>query len=209
MKLLPETLLVAGVGIVLGFAANAISPRGLSLGRNYFPSGDVAAPVAVTTVASTNAGSVPPGGLSVAAATAEPSVFERLRSKGLQPVTLTEVQAFVADPRFGLDQYVVLDDRDHEYAEGHIPGAYHFFHYRPQDFLPTLMPVLLAAEKILVYCGGGSCEDSEFAALMLAEMGIPKERLLVYAGGMKEWKASGQPLEAGGRRSGQMVAPAK
>jgi len=141
------------------------------------------------------------------AATEESPVFARLRAKGLQPATLAEVQQILADPRFALDQYVCLDDRDHEYAEGHVPGAFQFFHYRAPEFLPTLLPVLLAAEKVVVYCGGGSCEDSEFAALMLAEVGIPKEKLIVFAGGMKEWKANALPLELGERKSGRL-APA-
>jgi rhodanese-related sulfurtransferase len=206
MKLLPETLLVAAVGIAFGLGANALSPRGLALGRNYFPGGEIPPPK----VASTPVAVVTNSTFSNQPATnGESPVFARLRSKGLQPATLAEVQTMLKDPRFALDQFVVLDDRDHEYAEGHVPGAFQFFHYRAPEFLPTLLPVLMAAEKIVVYCGGGSCEDSEFAALMLAEVGIPKEKLIVFAGGMKEWKANALPLEAGERKSGRLVAPAK
>jgi rhodanese-related sulfurtransferase len=204
MKLGTEILAVAGVGVLVGLAANAVSPRGLELGRNYFPKASV---VTATSVSTNGTAQAPPVVGSVAVGAPDAAVLERLRSHGLQPINLADLQAFIADARYGLDQYVVLDDRDREYAEGHIPGAFQFFHYRPQEFLPTLLPVLLAAEKIVVYCGGGSCEDSEFAALMLAEMGIPKERLLVFAGGMKEWKAAGLPLEQGARRSGQLIKP--
>ena len=45
-KLLLEAVLVAMTGAVLAFAANALSPRGLQLSRNYFPRADVAAPTA-------------------------------------------------------------------------------------------------------------------------------------------------------------------
>jgi len=205
MKLLPETLVVAGLGVAFGLLANAVSPRGLALGQNYFPGSASAPPVTATPNVSSNA---PVANTSTSPTeTAEAAVFARLQSKGLQPATLAEVQQLLADPRFALDQIVVLDDRDHEYAEGHIPGAYQFFHYRAPEFLPTLLPVLMAAEKIVVYCGGGSCEDSEFAALMLAEIGVPKDKLVVYAGGMKEWKANGLPLELGERKSGRL-APA-
>jgi len=207
MKLLMQTALVAGLGVLFGLGANALSPRGLALGRNYFPGGDsplpktsvVPPPLATTNVTGTN----------LPAVTEISPVFARLKSKGLQPATLAEVQQLHADPRFALDQIVFLDDRDHEYAEGHVPGAFQFFHYRAPDFLPTLLPVLMAAEKIVVYCGGGSCEDSEFAALMLAEMGIPREKLIVFAGGMKEWQANALALELGERRSGRLAAPAK
>ncbi|MGH7968253.1 MAG: hypothetical protein ACREIC_05935, partial [Limisphaerales bacterium] len=38
-NVLLEALLVAGGAAVLAFAANALSPRGLSLGHDYFPRG--------------------------------------------------------------------------------------------------------------------------------------------------------------------------
>ena len=207
MKLLPETLLVAGVGIALGFAANALSPRGLELGRNYFPGGDTPVPVSPQAVSPANPATNAPA--SDGSPVAESPVFARLRGKGLQPGTLAEIQQLHADPRFALGAIVFLDDRDHEYAEGHVPGAYQFFHYRAQEFLPTVLPVLLAAEKIVVYCGGGTCEDSEFAALMLTEIGVPREKLIVYVGGMKEWKANQLPLELGERNSGRLAPAAK
>jgi rhodanese-related sulfurtransferase len=202
VTLLKQAVLVAVLGVLLGLGANALSPRGLELRRNYFPGGAAPPPQPppVAPVNATNAATAP-------APSTESPVFERLRSKGLHPATLAEVQQLLADPRFAVDQIVILDDRDHEYAEGHVPGAYQFFHYRAQEFLPTLLPVLMAAEKIVVYCGGGSCEDSEFAALMLAEIGIPKEKLVVFAGGMKEWKASALPLELGARKSGRLTTP--
>ena len=200
MKLLAQTALVAGAGVLFGLGANALSPRGLALGRNYFP-GSASPPVASV---STNP-AVPPHATNAVAIPEESPVFARLRARGLQPATLAEVQQLHADPRFALDQVVFLDDRDHEYAEGHVPGAYQFFHYRAPEFLTTLLPVLLAAEKTVVYCGGGNCEDSEFAALMLAELGIPKEKLLVFVGGMKEWKAHALPLELGERGSGRLA----
>ena len=207
MKLLPETLLVAGVGIALGFAANALSPRGLELGRNYFPGGDT--PVAASSTVVSPVSPATNTSASNGVPAAESPVFARLRAKGLQPATLAEIQQLHDDPRFGLGAIVFLDDRDHEYAEGHVPGAYQFFHYRAQEFLPTVLPVLLAAEKIVVYCGGGTCEDSEFAALMLTEIGVPREKLIVFAGGMKEWKASQLPLELGERNSGRLAPAAK
>jgi rhodanese-related sulfurtransferase len=207
VKLLGQAVLVAVLGVLFGLGANALSPRGLALGRNYFPGGE--APPLKPVPAHVPLGSTNATTTNTPGAAAESLVFERLRSKGLHPATLAEVQQLHSDPRFALDQIVFLDDRDHEYAEGHVPGAFQFFHYRAPDFLPTLLPVLLAADKIVVYCGGGSCEDSEFAALMLAELGIPKEKLMVFAGGMKEWKAHDLPLELGERRSGRLAPPAK
>jgi len=56
----------------------------------------------------------------------------------------------------------------------------------------------------VVYCTGGECEDSEFAALALIGVGIPKERFFVYVGGMSEWAAHGLPFEVGERNSGNI-----
>jgi len=37
-NVLSETLILLGLGLLLALAANFLSPRGLSLTRNYFPS---------------------------------------------------------------------------------------------------------------------------------------------------------------------------
>ena len=70
--------------------------------------------------------------------------------------------------------------------------------------MPTVLPVCLAAQKVVVYCTGGACEDSEFAALMLRDAGVPRENVYVYVGGITEWIANGLPVETGARGSGQM-----
>jgi rhodanese-related sulfurtransferase len=69
------------------------------------------------------------------------------------------------------------------------------------------MPLCLTAQKIVVYCTGGECEDSEFAAIMLRDAGVPRENLFVYTGGITEWKSQGRPVETGARASGQMLKP--
>jgi rhodanese-related sulfurtransferase len=61
--------------------------------------------------------------------------------------------------------------------------------------------------KVVVYCNGGECEDSEFAAIMLRDAGVPREALFIYAGGITEWKAQRLPMEAGARRSGELPKP--
>ena len=66
------------------------------------------------------------------------------------------------------------------------------------------MPVCQAAEKVVVYCTGGNCEDSEFAAIFLRDAGVPREKLLVYGQGITEWIALNLPIESGARNSGQV-----
>ena len=72
--------------------------------------------------------------------------------------------------------------------------------------MPTVLPMCLSAQKVVVYCNGGACEDSELAAVMLRDAGIPAGNILVYSGGISEW-TNGLPFEIGARGSGQIIEP--
>ena len=101
---------------------------------------------------------------------------------------------------------VVVDMRAADaYAEGHIPGAFHFDRFRPQAHLTSVMAAAGPAQKVVVYCGGGDCEDSKYAALQLLQNGVDPGKVFVYMGGVKEWTQSGLPLERGQRGSGDLV----
>jgi rhodanese-related sulfurtransferase len=196
-----EALLVAAIGLALALAANALSSRGLRLNRNYFPGGDK--PIAVN-----------PGSNSVAtgsnAAPSDPleAVRQRLQKHGLQLVNSNEVLALFRDPRYEPGLVVFVDARDDKhYTTGHIPGAWQFHHYFPEKYLPDVLPNCLVAQQIVVYCAGGDCEDSESAAIMLRDAGVPGEKLFVYAGGYNEWTKLGLPVESGARRSGELRQP--
>jgi rhodanese-related sulfurtransferase len=195
-----ETLLVVAFGLVLALAANALSPRGLKLSRNYFP--DAGNPRLVES-ASTNAiipSATPP------ATNPSGSVAQRLQQRGLQLVASNEVTELFRDPRYEQGLVIFIDARDDQhYAAGHIPGAWQFYHYRPEAYLATVLPACTTALKVVVYCNGGECEDSEFAAIMLRDAGVPREALFIYAGGIAEWKANGLPVETGVRGSGQLL----
>jgi rhodanese-related sulfurtransferase len=198
-----EALLVAVAGSLIAMAANALSPRGLRLGRNYFP--DIRVP-------STNATAVAPvlstPGTTVGTNLPVDPTLLRLRERGLQLVTGTEVFELFRDPRYEQGLLIFVDARDDEhYGAGHIPGAWQLNHYRPEGYLPVILPACLGAMKVVVYCNGGHCEDSEFAAVMLREAGVPPQNLFVYAGGITDWTAQGRPVEAGPRGSGQPAAP--
>jgi rhodanese-related sulfurtransferase len=201
-KTLCEAIVVLVVGLGLALLANALSPRGLSLARDYFPDvtmvshptdgSDVAGPAAAVEPATVPA---PAAGASAAAA--------RLRQRGLEGIDLDEVRGWVADPRYESELVILVDARNRrQYQAGHIPDAYPFDHFRPEETLAELLPAALAAELVIVYCGGGDCEDSEFAAIFLRDAGVPGERLRVYTGGLKEWLEAGMPVELGQRGSG-------
>lgn len=195
-----ESLLVLVAGLSLAFVANSLSPRGLSLTRNYFPSQALVS-------ASTNA----------AAPATEPRVLAsmnpvaaRLRAKGLNAVDLQRVRALFADPRYLHGTVVFVDARDDFiYQVGHIPGAHQFNHYRPEERLADVVAACAPAERVVVYCTGGDCEDSEFAGIMLTQAGVAAERLLIYTGGMDEWISNRLPVEVGLRGSGVMKEPSK
>jgi rhodanese-related sulfurtransferase len=181
-----EALGVAFLGLIVALVANAVSPRGLKLSRNYFHGATKLA------AASTN---VPAGD----------AVIERLRQRGLQAASRDEVVALFREPGYQQGLIVFIDARnDHLYQGGHIPGAWQFDHYRAEQFLPIVMPVCLNAQKVIIYCGGGECEDSEFAAITLRDAGVPADKIHVYTGGMKDWQAQKLPLEHGSKDSGDI-----
>jgi rhodanese-related sulfurtransferase len=197
-----ETLVVLGSGVLIALAANFVSPRGLSLGRNYFP----------TISVSPQAGGLNTNGPAGTAPVADPhspeAVAARLHAKGLQPVSAEAARQLYNDPLYQQELIVFVDARDQKhYEEGHIPGAYQFDRYYPEKHLPTVVPVCLNANRVMVYCTGGACEDSEFAAIALTEAGIPADRVVIYTGGITEWTAQKGPIELGSRGSGNLRPP--
>lgn len=199
VAILSEALILAAAGLVVALAANAFSPRGLSLNHNYFPgatNGVVTAPLSTAVAGLTNATS---------AADAAAALADRIRSRGFRVADRSETVAWFHDPRYMHGAIVFVDarDRDH-YQAGHIPGAYDLDPYRPELEIATVLPLVQSAEAVLIYCNGGDCEDSQFAAALLEQAGIPKEKLNVYVGGITDWRSNGLSVEMGDRNSGTL-----
>ena len=76
--------------------------------------------------------------------------------------------------------------------------------YHPELEIAAVLPLAQAAESVLIYCNGGECEDSQFAAALLDQAGVPKEKLNIYLGGISDWRAGRMPVELGDRNSGSM-----
>jgi rhodanese-related sulfurtransferase len=199
-SLLLEGLFVAALGILLAFLANSVSPRGLALNRNYFPT-DISTshPDTATTSSAAQTGSTnPPSALEVLA--------NQLHQEGIGLVDSIQVKTLFKDPRLRQGAIIFIDARDDEhYQGGHIPEAYQLDYYRPATYLATVLPLCQTAEQIVVYCNGGDCEDSKHTAIFLRDAGIPASKLLVYAGGIMEWTTNGLPVETGQRGSGTAV----
>ena len=101
------------------------------------------------------------------------------------------------------EAYVVILDsrRKSSYEDGHIPGAYLANHYQQEKYLPNLKEALQRAPIIIIYCNGGSCEDSIFLARDLVyKHDIPSEAIHIYEGGIAEWKKLNLPIKKGAGR---------
>ena len=194
-NVLIETLVLAAVGIVLAIAANAVSPRGLQLNRDYFPSDrSQRRPNGQTNhVATASATGTNIGGPDL--------LIAQLSAQGLQLAETAQVTTLFRDPRFAQGLIIFVDARnDEHFQEGRIPGAYQLDHFHPERYIATVLPACQTAEQIVVYCSGGTCDDSLQTAIFLRDAGIPKERLSVYAGGLAEWTSKGLPVETGPRK---------
>jgi len=190
-----EGLLVALVGAGLSLAANYLSPRGLKLSRNYFPP-----PPAVSNAPPTSL--APGGGLTTNLPALSNALALRLQARGLSLLDSNQVIHLFHDPAYQQEQVIFIDARDDPaYQAGHIPGAYQLDYYRPEPYLPAVLQAAQFARQIVIYCNGGDCEDSEFAATLLAPA-VPPGTLGVYGGGFTEWVTNGLPVEIGGRKSG-------
>ncbi|MCS7337744.1 MAG: rhodanese-like domain-containing protein [Verrucomicrobiae bacterium] len=188
---LTEAVAVVATGAILGLVINSISPRGLKLTRNYFPGAIHPAQLSETHDAKTVRAAQPPHHLAE-------HVLARLKAKNLNAIGLDRAKALFADARRASGLVVFLDARDEkQFAAGHIPGAYLFNHYRAERYLPNVLPVCMNAQQVVIYCYGADCEDSEFAAVLLRNAGVPNEKLFVYTGGYAEWHANGLPIATG------------
>jgi rhodanese-related sulfurtransferase len=194
-RALLEALLVAAVGAVVAFGANALSPRGLKLTQDYFHGETVPVPrpkTMGTNVVTADTNSAPD------------AVIARLKEKGLQVVNGEDAAELFRSPLYPQGAIIFIDARnDEHYQGGHIPGAYQFDNYHPENYMGTIFPLCQAAQKIVIYCNGGNCEDSQFAALTLRDAQIPSEKLFVFTGGITEWTNRGNAVELGERNSGK------
>ncbi|MDP6963285.1 MAG: rhodanese-like domain-containing protein [Planctomycetota bacterium] len=114
-------------------------------------------------------------------------------------IEYTELQSYLEllndDPPY----VVVIDARNEAaYELGHIPGAYLVDHYRQQQYLDQLAPLISQTPIVVVYCKGGDCEDSIFLARDLAyKYDVAVESLFIYEGGTNDWQANGLELKTG------------
>ncbi len=115
-----------------------------------------------------------------------------------QTMLFEEVVEIFNDPATQMGANVFIDARNDElYEEGHIPGALQADHYRLEDYIENVLAYAESADRIIVYCNGGDCEDSIYMCTDLVELDVPYDRIYLYVGGWKEWESNGQPVATG------------
>src|SRR5207248_1038742 len=118
-SILLEAIAVGITAIALAFLANAISPRGVKLSRDYFPGAAVVVNTPIEATASYTAQDS-----NHLAAAPDAAVAARLQANGLRLVHLKEVLELFHDQRYSAGTIVFVDSRnDEHYQAGHIPGA--------------------------------------------------------------------------------------
>ena len=195
-----EGFLVVLVGLTLALGANAISPKGLALSRNYFPESSEPTKGAGGGRNQPSLQPSHPDGTN--------GVRDRLLAKGLQIADALAAKAAFDDPLRLQGLVIFIDARgDEAYAGGHIPGSLQLDYYHPEKYLPIVLPACTVAQRIIVYCNGGECEDSEFSALMLRDAGVAAEKIFVFGGGIVEWRQREWPVATGSSDGGANPGP--
>lgn len=225
-KLVVEIVVLTGIACALGLSVNALrADSSLKLTKNYFarPTGKMqaassvggpvsqakqraAAPTEKKPQPARPDAAAPPLDEAPPAAAPpqpaeEPSAEEQsdVNGLGVQVVSFDQVCAMFEDPEREAGLILFIDARDADnYNDGHIPGAVQLDHYKLERYLPKVLPLTRYAEKIVVYCNGGDCEDSLFASEDLFEAGVAYEKVFLYTGGIEEWRQMGMPVENGG-----------
>lgn len=170
-NLLIRSLLLGGVLFFVALLGNWLWPRGIEITKDYFPE----LPFQIQEKAIHN---------------------DNESTLSAKFINLQQSLQLWQSPDREAGLVIFLDARTPtQFFNGHIPGAYLFYHYRAEEYLPKLLPLCQMAHTIVIYCNGGDCKDSEFAAAILVKLGIELEKLKIFVGGFQEWKEAGLPVE--------------
>lgn len=171
--LIGEAVLLAAMTFAIALVANALHPKGLDLGRNYFPADQVE------------------------------DVENGEPAQGLQHdfavLSLADVKDYQPYAAGEDAYYLILDARsEKDYKVGHIPGARLCHHYHQDLYVPNLLSQMNAVDLIIIYCAGGDCEDSiQLATDLVYTHGVPKELVTIFEGGWEEWEEAGLEIKEG------------
>lgn len=91
---------------------------------------------------------------------------------------------------------VFVDARKKElYVEGHVPQAFRadMASFRGRE--PAIVSMVPKEMVLVVYCGGGNCDESEHVAQLLDASGF--KTIYIMHDGFPGWKAAGYEVETG------------
>lgn len=91
---------------------------------------------------------------------------------------------------------VFVDARKKElYIEGHVPQAFRadMASFRGRE--PAIVTMVPKEMVLVVYCGGGNCDESEHVAQLLDASGF--KTIYIMHDGFPGWKAAGYEVETG------------
>ena len=118
-------------------------------------------------------------------------VLNKQLTGGLPAVSLKQ-----AREAYESGEALFVDARDPDFYEmEHIPGAVSLPVKDFDQVFPKLQEQLLAAPRVITYCDGANCETSVELTEKLLFAGL--DLVEIFTGGIQQWKAEGQPLEAG------------
>ncbi|MEX2304725.1 MAG: rhodanese-like domain-containing protein [Waddliaceae bacterium] len=85
------------------------------------------------------------------------------------------------------------------YLKEHIPGSINIpFESQDQFIRDVENATKSKGHKVILYCSSEECDCSEKAAKALEEAEFPY--VLLYTGGMQDWKKSGEVIESGNKK---------
>ena len=171
MKIFKEVIAILSISFIGGIGFNAFSPHGIDILSNPW---------------SKNSG---------AASTYQAeSDSQWVNEEPIRFVDFNRACRFIDDK-----EGIILDARSPEdYAEGHIPGAHLIFFYNMKEYYQKHEALLKNASALLIYCGNIECDDSEFLANELFNLGHAP--ILVYKGGIEDWQSRNGCIEKGGEK---------
>lgn len=107
--------------------------------------------------------------------------------------TLTSISAAKVRESLGKPSMVLVDARPETvFREGTIPGSLSLpLHHNLEG---EVIDRLENAEQVVVFCSSAQCSASKEQALALRSRGI--DAVLVYEGGMEEWRRLGYPVSS-------------
>lgn len=177
LRMALEAIVVCAVGAGIGLGINAARADGLDLDRDYFMA-------------------VPVRDAGADANAQERAVKERLEALGIAVLEHDEVVALFQDELYAEGAYVFIDARSEEkWAAGHVPGALLLDHYHYEKSIEAVMAAVQTAGRVVVYCHGKDCTDSELCAQLLKNFNVDPSLLAVYLGGYSAWVEHGMPVE--------------